>query len=744
MLIHQFIIKGDNCNPYINIQNDHILIDYEKCDIDAVIRIKACVTNAMCIASPAHLHCDCNTARGSVSTNCEEINPLFINGGIISNKRWCPPGYFVNPRKFYIDLGCHRTTGSFSVVICTVHKKCFNKPNKHHCTCANPYLPTRIITKRTSIVCRDINECLSNPCNPWENCTNTPGSFTCTNSTCIDVNYFNNSQCSFIHWDKQAQLPWFSSHQYCSVINSLVILVNKQCQNKNDDLLIQKVISTGSDLLEKDSMWGELEIDKRLYLASVFLQTVENAVVGATLSLQDQESSIELTNIGVEILNLRGLNSSASDIISLQTKGNAVDIDRNTITRNQTDDVAAVALIAYSNMDSILKGCPFKLSTSGGNQTSFQLASNVVSAVMTNRENHDPKTMLNFTFRQTEQPDDGWSVQCAHWNYAPEESYWTPDGCSLQDSNGTHTRCQCNQVSNLALLIAPFKWKGEPYALTVITDVGIPVSLVCLIVTIGTIVLWEELKSAIIITHMQLCVSLFLAELLFIIGINKTGHRIVCGVIAGFLHYLFLSAFVWMFLEGIQLYLLVRNIKNLRISKSEKMGKYMYGCGYGIPAVIVVVSAAIYPDGYGSPNYCWLQKQRRFNWSFLGPVCLIIWINTFLFLITLWNLKKEIDKRDIEVSKLKDTRMLTFKAIGRVFILGCSWIFGLFHFDEETIVMAYLFTIVNSFQGFFIFIILCVLNPKVVTQCKRLFSVMCRNKKIVSPKDAATIIHQLR
>lgn len=57
-----------------------------------------------------------------------------------------------------------------------------------------------------------------------------------------------------------------------------------------------------------------------------------------------------------------------------------------------------------------------------------------------------------------------------------------------------------------------------------------------------------------------------------------------------------------MFLEGIQLYLLVRNIKNLRISKSEKMGKYMYGCGYGIPAVIVVVSAAIYPDGYGSPN----------------------------------------------------------------------------------------------------------------------------------------------
>ncbi|XP_078285733.1 adhesion G protein-coupled receptor E3-like [Rhinoraja longicauda] len=743
VLMNQFIIMGDNCNPSFNTEGNSILIDYETCDINAVIQIKSCVANALCSVSSARLHCDCNNAGRMVSTSnfssqsCKEIDQNFISDEIVFNKNLCPPGYYIYERRFYIDFDCDRT-GSFSIFLCSVDRKCFVTPSLYYCVCTNQYPSATMITKSPLYVCKDTNECLRDPCDPREVCTNTPGSYTCTNTTCIDVNQFNNSQCSFIHWDKQAQFPRFSFHQYCSVINSLVILVNEQCQQKNGTLIIKKIISTGSDLLEKYSLWDKLESEERFYLASVFLQSVENAAIGATLSLSDQGSSIETTNIGVEILNLRGTNGAASDRISLQAKGNTVDIDRRAITGNQTDDFAAVALIAYNNMHSILKGCPFTLST-GGNQTEFHIASNVVSAVMTNRENHDPKMMTNFTFRLTEEPVDGWVVHCAHWNYRPGESYWTLNGCSLQDFNKTHTRCHCHQVSNLALLIAPFHWKGEPYALNLITCIGIPVSLVCLIVTIGTIALWEQLKNAVVITHMQLCVSLFLAELLFIIGINKTGHRIVCGVIAGFLHYLFLSAFVWMFLEGIQLYLMVRNIKKLRISNSEKAGKYMYGCGYGIPALIVVVSAAVYPDGYGSPNYCWLRKQRRFNWSFLGPVCLIIGINTFLFLITLWNLKKEIAKRDIAVSKLKDTRMLAFKAIGRVFILGCSWIIGLFHFDEDTIVLAYLFTIVNSFQGTFIFIILCVLNPKVTTQCKKWFSVMCQ--KIVSPKDAATIIH---
>ncbi|XP_048473787.1 adhesion G protein-coupled receptor E4-like [Rhincodon typus] len=189
--------------------------------------------------------------------------------------------------------------------------------------------------------------------------------------------------------------------------------------------------------------------------------------------------------------------------------------------------------------------------------------------------------------------------------------------------------------------------------------------------------------------------------------------QVMCGIIAGFLHYLFLAAFVWMFLQGIHLFLMVRNIRNLRVPHSGKVEKLMYLLGYGVPAIIVFISAAVYHDGYGSPRHCWISTDKGFIWSFLGPVCLIILINTALYFTILLTLKREISKRDTQVSKLQDTRMLTFKAIAQVFILGCTWIFGLFQLQEEPGVMTYLFTIINSFQGTFIFILLCILNPKV-------------------------------
>jgi hypothetical protein len=43
---------------------------------------------------------------------------------------------------------------------------------------------------------------------------------------------------------------------------------------------------------------------------------------------------------------------------------------------------------------------------------------------------------------------------------------------------------------------------------------------------------------------------LLVAEVLFLAGISQTDKRIVCGIVAGLLHFFFLCAFAWMFLEG--------------------------------------------------------------------------------------------------------------------------------------------------------------------------------------------------
>ena len=50
--------------------------------------------------------------------------------------------------------------------------------------------------------------------------------------------------------------------------------------------------------------------------------------------------------------------------------------------------------------------------------------------------------------------------------------------------------------------------------------------------------------------HKNLCLCLLIGEVVFLAGIGQTHLRVVCGVVAGLLHYFFLAAFAWMFFEG--------------------------------------------------------------------------------------------------------------------------------------------------------------------------------------------------
>ena len=56
-------------------------------------------------------------------------------------------------------------------------------------------------------------------------------------------------------------------------------------------------------------------------------------------------------------------------------------------------------------------------------------------------------------------------------------------------------------------------------------------------------------------------------------------------------------------------------------------------------------------------------------------------------------------------------------AVVLVVLLGLTWIFGFLYINKGKLVMAYVFTILNSLQGLFIFIFHCVKNEKVSCWC---------------------------
>lgn len=66
----------------------------------------------------------------------------------------------------------------------------------------------------------------------------------------------------------------------------------------------------------------------------------------------------------------------------------------------------------------------------------------------------------------------------------------------------------------------------------------------------------------------------------------------------------------------------------IEVFEAEKSRiRWYYLIAYGLPLIIVVVSCAIFPQGYGTERYCWLRVDNYFIYSFVGPVIAVILVS---------------------------------------------------------------------------------------------------------------------
>ncbi|XP_072643657.1 putative adhesion G protein-coupled receptor E4P isoform X3 [Canis lupus baileyi] len=395
-------------------------------------------------------------------------------------------------------------------------------------------------------------------------------------------------------------------------------------------------------------------------------------------------------------------------------------------------DKSAVAIITYQSFGDILNGSFFN--DERGTQE-MKLNSRVVSGTISMKKKVRLSKPVFLTFQHIQPGVERTKPFCVFWEGSEEGGTWSTKGCYHVHSNDSHTKCKCFHLSSFAVLM-DFVPKVDP-VLTVITYVGLSLSLLCLLLAALTFLLCRSIQNMSTSLHLQLSICLFLAHLLFLTGINQTKPEVLCSIIAGVLHYLYLAAFTWMLLEGLHLFLTVRNLKVANYTSTGKFKKkFMYPFGYGIPALIVAVSAVIGPQNYGTHTHCWLKFDRAFIWSFMGPVAVIIFINLVLYFQILWILRSKLSSLNHEVSTIQDTRVITFKAIAQLFILGCSWGLGFFMVEELgkviRLVMAYTFTIINVLQGILLFVVHCLLNRQVRMEYKKCFSGICKGAETES------------
>ncbi|CAM5169641.1 unnamed protein product [Eretmochelys imbricata] len=512
-----------------------------------------------------------------------------------------------------------------------------------------------------------------------------------------------------------------STSEFCSFMNSTFVNLETMCAEDRAASLEDVARPFGSLLNSSFLSAGGTESKRDVASAVTFLlQSVELAALTVALRSPENKTNVTTEFMAIETLLVRDA-SCRDEVFRLRGQEETMDIHCNAVTRAATEDPWAVAFISYSTLDCIINTTLLDEGDLMADEKlrNFHLNSRVVSGAIGDGRPMYLSRPVNFTLHHRQAKKEEEETRCVHWKFIPGKGTWAEDGCKSLQTNSTHTICSCDHLSSFALLIGPIGVE-ESYPLTVVTYVGLTFSLLCLLLAILTFLLCRSIRNVSTSLHLQLCLCLFLADLLFLTAVTHTRSPVVCAVIAGFLHYLFLAGFTWMFLEGLHLFLTVRNLKVVNYTSASRFKKrFMYPFGYGFPALVVAISAAVNPGGYGTSNHCWLSLERGFHWSFLGPVCAIILINLTFFIATLWILRDKLSSLNEDVSTLKDTRLLTFKAIAQLFILGCTWSLGLFQVGSAKMVMAYLFNIVNSLQGAFIFLVHCLLNRQVREEYRR-------------------------
>ncbi|XP_051978378.1 adhesion G protein-coupled receptor L3-like isoform X11 [Xyrauchen texanus] len=486
---------------------------------------------------------------------------------------------------------------------------------------------------------------------------------------------------------------------------------------------VQAMVETVNNLLQPQTRtaWMELSMSDQLRAATMLLDTVEQgAFVLADNLLKTDVVQENTENIQLEVARM-STDGNLPDLRFPQTggQGNAIHLSANTLKQHGRNGEIRMAFVLYKHLGSYLttENASMKFSTETLNTNYSVIVNSPIITAAINKDSN--KVYLSdpviFTVRHIQQSEENFNPNCSFWSYSKRNmtGFWSTQDCRLLGTNRTHTTCSCTHLTNFAVLMAHVDVKtADPVhdlLLDVITWVGILLSLVCLLVCIFTFCFFRGLQSDRNTIHKNLCISLFIAETLFLTGINRADQPIACAVFAALLHFFFLSAFTWMFLEGVQLYIMLVEV----FESEHSRRRYFYLAGYGIPALIVAVSAAVDYRSYGTDRVCWLRLDTYFIWSFIGPATLIIMLNVIFLGIALYKMFHHTAILKPESSCLDNIKSWVIGAIALLCLLGLTWAFGLMYVNESTLIMAYLFTIFNSLQGMFIFIFHCVLQKKV-------------------------------
>ncbi|XP_071387636.1 cadherin EGF LAG seven-pass G-type receptor 1-like, partial [Centroberyx affinis] len=339
----------------------------------------------------------------------------------------------------------------------------------------------------------------------------------------------------------------------------------------------------------------------------------------------------------------------------------------------------------------------------------------VVSTVLYSEGAPPPPPTLQLPLLETEERA---RPLCVFWNHSllvNGSGGWSARGCELLSRTRSHISCRCAAACSAAVLMDVSRREhGEVLPLKIITYSTVSSSLVALLITFLLLAILRKLRTNLHSIHKNLVASIFLSELVFLFGINRTENAFVCTLAAILLHYSYMCTFAWMLVESLHIYRMLTEIRNINHGHM----RFYYAIGWGVPAVITGLAVGLDPQGYGNSDFCWLSVHDTLIWSIAGPIAVVVMVNIAIFFLaarascgqTHWTFEKS-----GAISALRLAFLL-------LLLLSATWLLGLMAVNSDIISFHYLFAVFSCLQGVCIFFFHCVFNKEVRTNLKEVFT----------------------
>uniref|UniRef100_A0A669CZ10 Cadherin EGF LAG seven-pass G-type receptor 3 n=1 Tax=Oreochromis niloticus TaxID=8128 RepID=A0A669CZ10_ORENI len=275
---------------------------------------------------------------------------------------------------------------------------------------------------------------------------------------------------------------------------------------------------------------------------------------------------------------------------------------------------------------------------------------------------------------------------CVQWNHS------SPSGgthsihsihCMVVYRNTSHVRCQCQRLGTFGVLMDSSQREGDLEMLALVTYSSLCVSMLALLLTVLVLSCLRGLKSNTRSIHSNTAAAMFLSELVFLLGVNQTEQQFLCTVVAILLHYFFMSTFAWMFVEGLHIYRMQTEQRNINYGAM----RFYYAIGWGVPAIITGLAVGLDPEGYGNPDFCWISIYDKLIWSFAGPIGIVILLNGGIFTI--------VAKMSCNPSQKEAKKLPVIATIRNAFLLllvaTSTWLCGLMAVNNSILAFYYIF-----------------------------------------------------